>query len=107
MSKESNERRLRQIEDGLKRTHDTPWSVMGAAGIRRGGVTLFEGVKHPCETDRQNAFFVAAARDDVPWLVARVRQLEAALQTLPKNPARSAMYALALDALERDPIDEE
>jgi hypothetical protein len=106
MSEAGNARRLREIERRVSRATFAPWSVGDDAGIRRGGIRLFEGVKGG-EQDRDNAHFVAAARDDIPWLLARVAQLEAALQTLPKNPSRSAMNALALDALERDPIDEE
>lgn len=98
MSKESNARRLAEIENRLKRTHDTPWSVAGDAGIRRGGCVLFEGVKHPCETDRGNADFVANARDDVPWLVARVKQLEAAL---------AGGFRARTSDVDLDPIDEE
>lgn len=104
-----NERRMQQIERRLRAVSLTPdpWSATPQGGVRRGGMTVFEHRTDSVLDRAPDAEFAAEARQDVPWLAARVRQLEDALRELPRNPSRSAMVALALDALERDPIDEE
>jgi len=81
VSKESNARRMAEIERRLKAISLTsaPWSPTPDAGVRRGGVAVFHGRNHPEQADRDNADFAAEARQDVPWLVARVRQLESLL----------------------------
>ncbi len=106
MSAESNERRLREIERRLARNTLTPgaWSTGEGCEVVRGGVLI---CALPAKGPDADAEFIAHARGDVPWLLARVRQLEVALAKLPKNPSRSAMCALVLHALERDPIEEE
>ena len=98
-----NERRMREITSRLTRNTLTPspWHFTHDGGVKRGHVTVFVGRG---QNDRAgmsdvDAEFAAHARDDVPWLVARVKQLEAALEQVDPRQVR---LALALD-----PLDEE
>lgn len=106
-----NEKRIRAIEARLKTNTlaSGPWSPTGRGGVRRAGTVIFHdrGAPFLDHSDLANADFTAHARDDVPWLVARVRQLETAFEAARAVLPRNATAALALDAVDRDPIDEE
>lgn len=93
MSREGNASRLREIERRLTDVMltPTPWSADGAKGVRRAGYIIFAST---VGTSFADAEFAAHARDDVPWLLARVKQLEAHLEA-----AHPDWIVLALDPL--------
>ncbi len=105
-----NEKRIRAIEARLKANTlaSGPWSPTGRGGVRRAGTVIFHdrGAPFLDHSDLANADFAANARDDVPWLVARVRQLEKTLNKLALGNGQPAVRQLCRDALDRD-VDEE
>lgn len=104
-----NEKRIRAIEARLRdpTLEAPPWSATPGAGVRRGGVNVFLGRVAPDRWDAANADFAAHARDDVPWLVARVRQLEKTLNELAMGNGQPAVRQLCRDAIDRAVDDEE
>lgn len=111
----ANARRLREIGLRLRKLTPAPWSVTGDGGVRCGPIRLLVEKRHAEVCDLANAEFAANARDDVPWLVARVKQLEGALREARANLPELARAAKDGDdvgpsifgVLTVDPLEEE
>lgn len=74
--------RMRAIEMRVRRATSGPWFATLDGSVRRGNITIVSGIaRDPFDglTQEDNADFIANARDDVPWLIDRVRYLEQAV----------------------------
>jgi len=101
-----NEKRIATIEIRARRADPGPWRWETEGAVFQASVRLFHAGPAINRLHEFNAEFVAEAREDIPWLVARVKQLEGALRELKESgdyvEAKIIDIVLAADPLEWD-----